>query len=74
MTHPHPSPEPAVEIPEHLTIAESCEFARLSRSTIYNLLNDGGLKSVNLCRPGYRRGRRFIRRADLLAFLEGTPA
>lgn len=70
-----PSNEPTAFLPEHLTVLEAVEHSRLSRSTIYNLLKaDGGLKSVNLCRPGYSRGRRFIRRADLLAFLDGASA
>ncbi len=74
MTPSHPSPEPAVEIPEHLTIAESVVFSRLSRSTLYNLIADKSLKSISLTREGKTRGRRFISRADLAHFIASHAA
>lgn len=61
--------EPIVEIPDHLTIAESVVFSKLSRRTLYNLIADKSLNSISLTREGKTRGRRFISRADLTEFI-----
>ena len=65
----HPSNEPAIELPEMLTVAEAVTYSRLSRSTLYTMIADKSLRSFSLCRPGYSRGRRLVSRADLLGFI-----
>jgi excisionase family DNA binding protein len=51
---------------EIMTVAEVMKMLRVSRSTIYKLLNSGQLKSFS---PGGTRCRR-IRRADLESYIE----
>jgi excisionase family DNA binding protein len=48
-----------------LTIAEAVSLLKISKSSIYNMVNDGRLKCVKL--PGVRRV--FIRRSDLEALI-----
>lgn len=48
-----------------LTIAEAVSLLKISKTTVYAMVNDGRLKSVRL--PGVRRV--FIRRSDLEALI-----
>lgn len=57
---------------EHLSVAaatrvnDAAAFLGVSRSTIYNLIDEGKLPSLMI------GGRRVIRRADLMALLNPT--
>ena len=46
------------------TIAETCAATGLGRTSIYEAINSGALKSLRAC------GRRVILRSDLIDFLE----
>lgn len=46
-----------------LTIAEALAVLRVSRTTLYELMNDGDLPVVKI------RGRRFVRDDDLAALI-----
>lgn len=52
------------DAPMLLTVAETCERLRLSRSTVYRLLETRMLPSVRI------GARRLVRVADLCAFVE----
>jgi excisionase family DNA binding protein len=49
---------------EAMSIVEAASVCGLGRSTIYKLMEAGRLRSFRI------GGRRLIRRADLMAFLE----
>lgn len=49
-----------------LTIAEATELIKLSKSSIYQMVKDGRLPSVQM--PGVRRV--FIKRSDLEALIK----
>lgn len=47
-----------------------CPYSGLSRPHIYNLVNDGIVRSACLRQPGAIRGRRLIYLPSLLAYLD----
>lgn len=50
-----------------LTVAEVCDILKISKTSVYDMVNDGRLPSVKL--PGVRRF--FVKRADLEGLLNG---
>jgi len=59
--------------PEFVGIAGACRVSGLSRSTIYNLINAGSIRSVNFRQSGRIKGRRLIHLARLREFLNSLP-
>ena len=55
-----------VGVPSH----GHCPISGLSRPHIYNLINDGLIRSACLRQPGAIRGRRLIYLPSLLAYLD----
>lgn len=53
---------------EALSIVEAASICGLGRSTVYKLIGSGQLQSFRI------GGRRLIRRADLMSFLEAMTA
>jgi hypothetical protein len=59
--------------PEYIRPAEAPRFG-ISRSTTYNWIADGIIKSVVVRRPGNTRGVRLISVSSLRACMEGSPS
>jgi hypothetical protein len=55
---------------EWVSMVEAQKIARISRSTMYNLLNTGAIKNCSLRRPGTVRGRRLVSAPSLYSYLE----
>jgi hypothetical protein len=53
-----------------VSMAEAQKIARISRSTLYNLLATGVIRNCSLKRPGTVRGRRLISAESLAAYFE----
>jgi hypothetical protein len=56
--------------PEWLRIPDAIRMSGVGRSTLYNLLNSGHIKSVVLRRRGCQRGIRLIGADSLRAYIE----
>jgi len=52
---------------------QPCPWSSLSRSTLWNLIQTGAIRSVVLRRPGNLRGARLIHLQSLLDYLESLP-
>ncbi|MEC4612862.1 helix-turn-helix domain-containing protein [Tsukamurella tyrosinosolvens] len=64
-----PSPSPSAPgVPQMLTAAEAAEGLRVSKSTVYHLINNGALRSVKIGR------RRLIPAASLQDLVAGHAA
>ena len=74
MTTTSPTPAgtaPAVDHhPEWLRVREACEYSRLSKAKLYQILNRGLIKSVSLRERGMIRGTRLISFDSLRDFIE----
>jgi hypothetical protein len=73
MTTKLPTPAgtaPAVDHPEWLRVREACDYSRLSKAKLYQILNRGLIKSVSLRERGMIRGTRLISFDSLRDFLE----
>ncbi len=55
---------------EWLRIKEACEYSRLSKPKLYELLNRGLIKSVSLRERGQIKGTRLVSYDSLRTFLE----
>jgi excisionase family DNA binding protein len=55
---------------EWLRVKEACAYSRLSKPTLYGLLNRGEVKSVSLRQRGQTKGTRLVSYDSLRAFLE----
>ena len=55
---------------EWLRVKEACEYSRLSKPKIYDLINRGLIKSVSLRERGQIKGTRLISFDSLRDFLE----
>jgi hypothetical protein len=55
---------------EWLRISEAVQYSRLSKPTLYNLINRGLIKSVSLRERGQIKGTRLVSYDSLRAFLE----
>jgi hypothetical protein len=55
---------------EWLRVKEACAYSRLSKPTLYGLLNSGDVKSVSLRKRGQTKGTRLVSYDSLRAFLE----
>jgi len=53
-----------------LRIAGAIEFSNIGKTTLYELINDGSIKSSVIKKRGNTRGIRLIEKASLQAFLE----
>jgi excisionase family DNA binding protein len=51
-----------------LSIAEACALSGLGRTTLYELISSGQLKSKTIIKANKKRGRRMIPRAALESF------
>ena len=58
------------ENPEWLRVSEACEYSRLSKPKLYDLINRGLIKSVSLRERGQIKGTRLIAFDSLRDFLE----
>lgn len=56
--------------PEWLRVREACEYSRLSKPKLYQLLNRSLIKSVSLRERGQIKGTRLISFDSLRSFLE----
>lgn len=64
----------AVGNPEWLRVREACQFSRLSKPKLYDLLGRGLIKSCSLRERGMVRGTRLISFDSLRAFLESRSS
>jgi len=48
-----------------LTVREVLEYAKISRSRLYNLMEDAAVRTVCLRRRGRTRGKRYVSRISL---------
>jgi len=55
---------------EWLRVAEACDYSRISKPKLYQLINRGLIKSVSLKERGQIKGTRLISFDSLRAFLE----
>ncbi len=64
--------------PEFIQVQDAVRFSGVGRTTLYSLISDGKIKTVNLRRPGTARGRRLVYlpslREYLMSFQEGGAA
>jgi hypothetical protein len=62
--------------PEFLTIQDATRFSGVGRTSLYSLIGEGKVRTINLRKPGAARGRRLIHLASLreylLSFQEGA--
>ncbi len=65
---------PYTPAPEFVKIDVAARMFSLSRPTIYNLIGDGLIKSVNLRRPGMQRGTRLIHVESMRGYLHSLPS
>jgi Helix-turn-helix domain len=56
--------------PEWLRLPDAIRMSGLGRSTLYNLIGSGSIKSVVLRKRGNARGRRLINSDSLLKYIE----
>lgn len=56
--------------PEWLRVKEACDYSRLSKPKLYDLMNRGLLRYVALKEKDQRKGTRLIHHATLRTFLE----
>ncbi|MDQ8191571.1 hypothetical protein [Roseibacillus persicicus] len=61
---------PVSPTPEWLTIFGASIYSGLSKSLIYELIDDDLIVSATVLRPGRKRGRRLIQRRSLDEFIE----
>ena len=54
--------------PDWITVSEACELLGVSRSTLFRLMKDGDLDSVDRYQPTPRK--LFLSRADLEAWIK----
>ena len=47
-----------------ITISDVCDFLKVSRPTVYRLINDGKIRAVKIC------GQRRIPRSDVMKFVK----
>ena len=60
---------PAIAKPEWFRIADATRFYGIGRSSLYELIGAGKIKSVVLCKKGNSRGIRLLSSASLDALL-----
>jgi len=64
--------------PEFIQVQDAIRFSGIGRTSLYSLISDGKIKTINLRRPGTARGRRLVHlpslRSYLLSFQEGARA
>lgn len=58
--------------PALLTVPETAERLRITRRGVYNLINAGAIRTVNIASTG--RAKTRIREDDLAAFIEARTA
>lgn len=59
---------------EWLRISEAVQYSRLSKPTLYGLINRGLIKSVSLRERGQIKGTRLVSFDSLRAFLESRAS
>jgi hypothetical protein len=59
-------------------VQDAIRFSGIGRTSLYSLIGEGKVKSINLRKPGTARGRRLVHlpslRAYLNSFAEGATA
>ncbi len=64
--------------PEFIQVPDAVRFSGIGRTSLYSLIGEGKIKTINLRRPGTARGRRLVHlpslREYLLSFQEGAKA
>ena len=73
-TAPIAAPNNVALQPEFLRLpgaGQKCPLTGLRRSQIYNLINEGKIKSISLRKRGQQRGTRLIVADSLLSYLRG---
>jgi excisionase family DNA binding protein len=58
--------------PEWIRVSEACQYSRLSKATLYSLLNQGLIRSYTTRKPGQIKGTRLISFASLREHLESN--
>ncbi len=75
MKHTHNSTnQPAAIQPEWLRVKEACDYSRLSKPKLYDLLNRQLIKSVSLRERGQIKGTRLVSFESLRQFLESRAS
>lgn len=69
-----PSNQPAPVLPEWLRVKEACDYSRLSKPKLYDLLNRQLIKSVSLRERGQIKGTRLVSFDSLRKFLESRAS
>ena len=65
-------PMTSIQTPQFIRPNQAWRFG-VSRTTIYNWINDGLIKTVVFRRPGKARGVRLISVESLKAYIESCP-
>jgi len=62
--------------PEFIDVQNATRFSGIGRTSLYSLIGQGKIRTINLRKPGAIRGRRLIHLASLreylLSYQEGT--
>ena len=75
MKHTHNSTnQPSAIQPEWLRVKEACDYSRLSKPKLYDLLNRQLIKSVSLRERGQIKGTRLVSFESLRRFLESRAS
>ena len=73
MTTPHTSYTPIAGAGEYIRPSQVSRFG-ISRSSAYNLISDGVLRTRVIRRPGTKKGIRLIETASLREYIESCPS
>lgn len=71
---PNSTNQPAAIQPEWLRVKEACDYSRLSKPKLYDLLNRQLIKSVSLRERGQIKGTRLVSFESLRQFLESRAS
>jgi predicted DNA-binding transcriptional regulator AlpA len=73
--HTLPTNQPTPDAPrEWLRVKEACDYSRLSKPKLYDLMNRGLIKSVSLRERGQIKGTRLVSFDSLRQFLESRAS
>ena len=57
---------------EWLRVSEACAYARCSKPTLYEWMNEGKVRNFSNCKRGQIKGTRLVSFDSLKAFLESN--
>ena len=53
-----------------LTVKEAMQYAKISRSRLYNLIGDAAVRTVSMRRRGKTRGKRYISKQSVDTYFD----